>query len=509
MKFVKTALLIFAGILISACSKTSSGGAKEVYTFETEEEAIKVFNNSRLTCKDKKCPEYAGGLTTYTVVGKTYEVALCTLTLVGHDTVLTNKHCIPVDLQSKGASCFHRVKVKFPAIESRAEESLDCEKILNLSDFKTEKTKGDQPDWAIIQLKTASSRKSAALNLGGIENRQTVHLYPIYYSMERVNGDMKASGEMRRLECTTDRQAQTGFYFFHKLAALFGASECSEKVIAGNSGSGLFSVDEDLLGVASFGTTNNDAVQNEFGGTNLACIDGLSKNKTDLCSFIPEDPIFINGVALAQIYGIFNQDHLYQVSPDNFVAAINPLWLKSIDSMSLIKFTEDPQAKVLGALPSDEAKAYLQSQMVSFAFKDSAKCVTREAPDWFQRELPVYNIKFHEIKLEAPKFVLPIGQSNVIFEFSKTSDGYSVIVKNQTLDQEQQDMVNRIVATERLCMTERRLAPDKTPNVCYSAKRNIAVLGSLVTDQTRGLRTNLFLKRNDALTIEFKTPFCD
>src|SRR5687767_7543906 len=98
------------------------------YKFSNKVDAQTVFNGSKVSCEDG-CPQYVGGLVTYTEGRNSYIVSVCSLTLIDDNLILTNRHCLPDDLQYKGASCAGRIRVKLPATNGFRSEDFECNRV--------------------------------------------------------------------------------------------------------------------------------------------------------------------------------------------------------------------------------------------------------------------------------------------------------------------------------------------------------------------------------------------
>lgn len=277
----KIVFLLLVQNLLSGCGLILLNNAKNKSerTYDDRTTAEKAFSQSTVECNESDCPPYAGGL--YTISETRYSVGACSMTLIGPDRVLTNSHCIPDDISYKGAGCRGRILVNFPKTDSYDAERIDCHSIENLV---IDGPRVEEPDWAIIKLMNSSTRPSAQMNLRGIPDHSDLTLYKIDFDLY---ADTPSVGYVTKTGCKGNTNLMSSGDSAGPVSALVSLSHCDVKMISGNSGSGYFNSQSQLVGLHSFGIHVEDSdeswavnlrlkypkiKQNTGGGTNLACI---------------------------------------------------------------------------------------------------------------------------------------------------------------------------------------------------------------------------------------------
>ncbi len=279
-------IFMFLGVIgamavTSGCGLDKIFNQKQVYKFNNKTDAQTVFNQSRVECESGDCPEYIGGLVTYTDLGRSWSVQVCSLTLIAKDTVLTNRHCIPDDLQYRDASCAGRIRIKLNSSGSRASENFECVRVVALSPADTDDS-AIYADWAVLRLNGSSRFEPADLSLDGIGDATSLTMWPVYYHLN--SGTLIATGKVRRVSCQSEFDGSTMYRYLNRLSAVFKFDSCSRTIIEGNSGSGAFSSSGDLVGVISAitGARGEDLTHGAYqgGGTSLACISAIGGNSS-------------------------------------------------------------------------------------------------------------------------------------------------------------------------------------------------------------------------------------
>lgn len=215
--------------------------------------------------------------------------------LIAKDKVLTNRHCIPLEIQEVGAQCEGKIKVKFPKTNKFETEEIDCSQVVALSSHYN-KTDPSHPDWAIIKLKTESVRSPVHLNLRGVDHKQSLHLYPVFYT--EYPEKLGFFGEIRKVECQSSMLHVLSKMYFHSQAPIVTAAHCSEGLVPGTSGSGFHNQNGELVAVGSFGMRDPRTIKDVFGtrvdlsnhvmgATNLHCIEALNQERSLFCDLDP------------------------------------------------------------------------------------------------------------------------------------------------------------------------------------------------------------------------------
>lgn len=279
--------------------------------FGDEETARFAFENLTIDCDEPgmNCPSYVGALITYTSTSRTsYSMGKCSGTLISEDQFLTNRHCLPDDLQFAGANCLDRIGVIFPETRDHSELRMDCQSVHSLASDKAflfegekigdPKKKADVEDWAIINLQGSTSRPPVPVSLNGLPHGTRVVAYPTFYESERVHfrGPRVITldhGNIRRRDCTISQRTSTSLnQMLHEKSTLYSAICDFGAFIGGTSGSGIFTQDG-LAGLHSYSAEEEDGYDHEAqdlgfderftGGTNAFCISTFNPHDRDLC----------------------------------------------------------------------------------------------------------------------------------------------------------------------------------------------------------------------------------
>jgi hypothetical protein len=509
MKALKLVLAVSC-IYLAACSKSSKGDGIKIYNFDDQSTAQEVFKTSTIDCDAHNCPEAAGGLTTYTDSGYMYEVGVCTTTLISKDTAITNKHCIPDGLQYKGANCMGRMMVKFPATGNKPAESIEC---AHVKDFSAESTVGsaDHPDWAVIQLKSSSTRTPIDVDINGIENRKDVHLFPVFYTLDKNASVIRVSGDMRLTTCKTNQRTEMGTHFFHKFSALFAISECNEKIIHGNSGSGLISQEGKLIGVGSYGPDEATAIDaHQFGGTNLACLKQFNSQPSVFCTYEEKNAeLFFEGLWL-RLFNILNTENYFEVSTTSQITV--PLLSKirsGSGGVQLMEFSNMSEGDTTFS-KAPEVQSYLHEQLTGFAFKNSGQCIEQGSADQFDEQMVVNSIDYTKAYLRYYHRPVVANESLVKVNFKRVDNQYVGKIQAQTVTSTAAEAINKLSDAEDSCLLTNNYFTSTGTETCYSVSRlsSDMTYTTELSDQSLAINTNLFLERMDAKDIQVSIPVC-
>lgn len=139
-------------------------------TAEARERARTQAEKAEVRCQDAHdCPDGVGLWATAT--GRA--VSQCTAFLVDSIHAVTDRHCIPADLQTEGASCRDRAWLHLPARAGERREALACDRVEILS--HTDAHVGD-PDYAVVRLAQVTSRKPLRVERGPLADLDTVEV---------------------------------------------------------------------------------------------------------------------------------------------------------------------------------------------------------------------------------------------------------------------------------------------------------------------------------------------
>ncbi len=289
-------ILFSLTIFVLSCQKKSSSPQSNSFAFDQSQITISAFENGGILCPENNCPSHTVGV--YLISQDQFNLGVCSGTLIDSHRILTNAHCIPVDLHKKGSSCQGRLNFYFPKTLNYREEKRGCHQIEFISE-KTSSTTSKHPDWAIVSLEKPIERQPVALNFEGIEENSLLTSYKINYEL---SPDLKLLGTIKKTTCRANSNHLFSQNYLGPQSALFNVSDCSHELTAGHSGSSYLNENQEMIALHSWGSyvlSSNDAIsqqlraqypnlkQNYGGGTNLACIEALNPTPPLDCHFDP------------------------------------------------------------------------------------------------------------------------------------------------------------------------------------------------------------------------------
>ena len=232
---MKIKLIAWAFILIftQGCgTKTKTTNSADLLTFDSEENLYAAIETSEVHCLESECPDYINKLAFwyYGEEEDTYYLGFCSGTLIEEEYVLTNRHCIPEELQKNGANCNRQILIQYPSSDKLEAENVDCKEVV-----KVYPDEEGYPDMALLKIeKSSHQRKSTEMKMNDLHANQKIHSY----SMDPSTYDSKI-GYIRKKECEvsmdnlqTMKMNSDGDNF------IVHGSQC--QVISGNSGSSMF-----------------------------------------------------------------------------------------------------------------------------------------------------------------------------------------------------------------------------------------------------------------------------
>ena len=290
MRRLSLLVLMSFSVFNFACSKQKMSPTAQ---FETREEALKVLNGDQVRCDSADCPEAVGALYILhkkvpTNRGYSYQMNLCSGTLVSPNQVLTNRHCFD-DIASDGDDLGARgveLQMKFPAVNGKGFYSVRGKSILKMSP-RGRRTM--TPDWALVELESSVPRRpsemaSLAFNDEIQVQQPPVQLFPVYFDKTFK----PALGLIKSVSCKLKLNDNYNVFSFTGDNALFKVEQCSESLVKGNSGSGLFLKENSkLLGVMALSSQESTPSAH---GTMASCIPSLSG--TSRSCFFSEDEAY-------------------------------------------------------------------------------------------------------------------------------------------------------------------------------------------------------------------------
>lgn len=285
---------IFSALILSSFFLTGCGGGKgdakpsssNVVNFKTMDALMYAYDNQKVICNDEKdCSGAAAKITMIVEYKKSYTLAVCSGTLYNNKYIITNSHCVPDSLKRSGSDCSERMKVLFPKTSQYRAENVKCLRVIQAYDQEA-----GQPDLAVLELETSISRGlSPKIVPGAFVENNNAHAY----TMNPVSAQL---GVIERKNCkiSTNNIMIVNKNVNAPRAGIYGYS-CN--VIGGNSGSGLFDDNEQLIGAVSHRIEVSEATKvlresgfnvtaNAYAGfaQNIGCINSILKNDGAACT---------------------------------------------------------------------------------------------------------------------------------------------------------------------------------------------------------------------------------
>jgi Trypsin-like peptidase domain len=306
----KSARVLFFSLalpLLTQCLESEDSKYVSTFEFNDKKHAEQVVSNISVSCENlNHCQESSGGLlfveTQQAFYGNYYTGGVCSQTLIGPNRILTNRHCLPGNALSKGASC-DNITVFFPATRNKHPEKIKCKSVVDLS-AKYTASEAHHPDWAILELVSSSNRTPVPVDASGIPHDSETTAYPVYYQRSDIQSGTSSTlftitGKIKKRTCTSKMNTALSQYYIHPENPIF-ISVCDGEIVHGNSGSGLYGKNG-LLGAISMAVDNNAGVetfgkkvllQNHVaGGSNAHCMSSFNQQPRESCEFNDKDNV--------------------------------------------------------------------------------------------------------------------------------------------------------------------------------------------------------------------------
>ena len=287
----KWSVLILIGASLASCgSKEENTPVGNTVHLSNDQELRDAIASSTVYCMESDCPDNVGKLLFWSPSSDDdgFDFSVCSGTLISRNRFLTNRHCIPEDLQT-GSNCSNRMMVQFPSDykKRRDSENVNCVAVEKVYDNLE-----GEPDAAVLRIETSNYdrervflRKNALVPTDG-----KVHAY----TMNPGKGGDTFSGYIYKKECTVSEQSiLTGYVNSSSSDVVMYGYNCN--VISGNSGSGLFNTNGDLIGIVhskidketikdTFSTADIEYVTLSYMGiaVNIGCVDHLFGHSSSL-----------------------------------------------------------------------------------------------------------------------------------------------------------------------------------------------------------------------------------
>ena len=216
------------------------------------------------------------------------DLAVCTSFLVGPDTIMTNKHCLPPEI-ANGGSCDGLISFKFPKSDFAPAESAYCASVIATSPYPVDLSGGAkaQTDFALLKLKNPSRRPPLKINTGGVADNEILHIV-------RMTPNVSIHrGVIENLDCRVRQNTIITPVFSNNLSPVVHFADCN--IVHGNSGSPALDSSGQVKAIVqqvsdmSKMKNNRFNITKNFGrGSNLSCVKvpqaGLNGSDSPACS---------------------------------------------------------------------------------------------------------------------------------------------------------------------------------------------------------------------------------
>lgn len=229
-----------------------------------------------MICRGGDCPEAVASFISQASSDNIHLKILCSSTLIAENKIITNLHCLREDQKLAQADCRSTSEVQFPETKNFAAETYACKKIVQV----------DSSDWAVVEFDGKSKRAPQVLSEARIELGESIVAYPIFYN------DFFPIGEIRSVTCSSAELGYMDYDTFHPESRNFFATNCSEPIKVGNSGTSFYSLNGQFVGLlnsASHHAYVSDAEVLANGSTSIrglksACI-AYNKRIDSICDW--------------------------------------------------------------------------------------------------------------------------------------------------------------------------------------------------------------------------------
>jgi hypothetical protein len=276
-------IFIFSSLLLGACVNKQKMGISPESRIETNDkrQIKKILEGDPVVCSGV-CPESVGAFFLYhhpvkTENGYSRSIVQCSATLIDSDKVLTNRHCLEGLLKEGDVLVDDgdvSIEIKFPKTNRSPFLVVKGRKVLKTSQ---EFHRHVAPDFAIIQLAVRIKDRdfaefAIAKNIESVSQSMGVDLFPVYFDSTYE----PTLASIHPVRCVRSFDNPLDIFSSDMGSPLFRVDECSETLVPGNSGAGVFSL-EGLIGVLATGA---GAAQSAL-GTTARCFEDCDYSEDD------------------------------------------------------------------------------------------------------------------------------------------------------------------------------------------------------------------------------------
>lgn len=214
-----------------------------IATTDNRDEIKEIFDASTVVCAEESCPDSVAKLTFYDRVDGEYEFGVCSGTLIAPGLVLTNSHCIPDSIAYPGADCSGQIEVKYPGPKKfRVDaEMVKCQRVRSVYNQSL-----GEPDLALIEVDFSRiDRLKSAISANEPAIEDHVHAFTMNPSQN------SPVGFIRKKTCKLleeNNLFENEFTGMGQVFTLGDQTSGSCRIISGNSGSGLFNDQNQVVG---------------------------------------------------------------------------------------------------------------------------------------------------------------------------------------------------------------------------------------------------------------------
>ncbi len=287
-------------LLVSCGSKNNSSTSNTAVVEEFAEfsELQAKLDKHTVICSEQNCPGYVAKLAFWVKEEDKYLLGVCSGTLYKNKYIITNSHCIPDELRYAGANCSKQIRVLFPQTVEQKAENASCSRVVQVFDINN-----NQPDIAVLELKTNIYREEIKIVKDAFIENSTVHAYTMNPSYENEG----AVGKIKLKTCKlTSDNIFTMSNELTSATTMLTGDNCN--VIGGNSGSGLFSEKNEYIGTvyakiempeirSLFANARLNHSMYSYNGSayNIGCLNSITEGQGYNCDMTPKTMTDLNG----------------------------------------------------------------------------------------------------------------------------------------------------------------------------------------------------------------------